>query len=460
MKKENTKKQNGYLRSVGCVSLGCAKNKVDLQVMLAHLVNAGYKIVSLDEKPDILIINTCAFIQAARDEAAEEIARAAKMRKAKKCKAVIISGCMPQRYREEFLPDVADAFIGIDELDKIVDLVKRLEDKLVKAMADKRCKRIPFEEREMLVSANQPNKVFDSPISALRLTGQAYAYLKIAEGCAHRCAYCAIPAFRGNYRSRSVKSIVDEAKTLVKTGVRELNIIAQDPLFYGLDFKDGTNIVTLLKALDKIKGDFWIRVLYSYPNEITQEFIDWMNTSKHAVKYMDVPLQHTDQDVLRAMNRSAAIKASADIADKLRKKIPGVTLRTTVMTGFPGETAEKFNSMLKEIKRMQFDYLGVFAFSPEEGTPAEKMKQIPEKIRVARAEKVSIAQNKIWDKKVESYFDREFRALVVAPGIARLPSQAPDVDGVVYVNMDLPVGEFADITIQGADGYDFIAYDA
>jgi ribosomal protein S12 methylthiotransferase len=246
----------------------------------------------------------------------------------------------------------------------------------------------------------------------------------------------------------------------VKTGVRELNIIAQDPLFYGLDFKDGTNIVTLLKALDKIKGDFWIRVLYSYPNEITQEFIDWMNTSKHAVKYMDVPLQHTDQDVLRAMNRSAAIKASADIADKLRKKIPGVTLRTTVMTGFPGETAEKFNSMLKEIKRMQFDYLGVFAFSPEEGTPAEKMKQIPEKIRVARAEKVSIAQNKIWDKKVESYFDREFCALVVAPGIARLPSQAPDVDGVVYVNMDLPVGEFADITIQGADGYDFIAYDA
>ena len=200
--------------------------------------------------------------------------------------------------------------------------------------------------------------MFDPPIPALRLTGAAFAYLKVAEGCAHRCAYCAIPAIRGKFRSRPLKSVLAEARALVKTGVKELNVIAQDPMLYGVDFRDGTNLVTLLRALDKIPGDFWVRVLYSYPSEITDAFLDWLNTSPHAVKYVDVPLQHTDPKILAAMARGSAVKATREAAKRLRAAVPGITLRTTVMTGFPGETPAAFKRMLDDVKRMSFDQIG------------------------------------------------------------------------------------------------------
>ena len=298
--------------------------------------------------------------------------------------------------------------------------------------------------------------MFDPPIPALRLTGAAFAYLKVAEGCAHRCAYCAIPAIRGKFRSRPLKSVLAEARALVKTGVKELNVIAQDPMLYGVDFRDGTNLVTLLRALDKIPGDFWVRVLYSYPSEITDAFLDWMNTSPHAVKYIDVPLQHTDPKILQAMARGSAVKATREAAERLRAAVPGVPLRTTVMTGFPGETPAAFTRMLADVKRMSFDHLGVFAFSPEEGTPAAKLPRRPSlAVAERRAGEVMALQKRIWSAKARKYVGRTFRALVVAPGVARLASQAPDVDGVVRLRRAAEVGTFIDVTIAKVRGFDF-----
>ena len=424
--------------TIGLVSLGCAKNAVDLQVMSGHLLKAGHTLAPDPDNADVILVNTCAFIESAREEAAAEIARACELKRAGRCKAVVAAGCFVQRYRAEVLkafPDL-DAILGVDALDRIVDVVGGL--------------------KSAAVPPGMPKKVFDPPMPALRLTGAAFAYLKVAEGCAHRCAYCAIPAIRGKFRSRPLKSILAEARALVKTGVKELNVIAQDPMLYGVDFRDGTNLVTLLRALDKIPGDFWVRVLYSYPSEITDDFLDWLNTSPHAVKYVDVPLQHTDPKILVAMARGSAVKATQEAAERLRAVVPGITLRTTVMTGFPGETPAAFKRMLDDIKRMSFDHLGVFAFSPEEGTPAATLPRRPSlAVAERRAREVMALQRRIWSAKARKHVGQTFRALVVAPGVARLASQAPDVDGVVHLRRAADVGAFIDVTIGKVRGFDF-----
>ena len=423
--------------TIGLVSLGCAKNAVDLQVMSGHLLKAGHTLAPDPDNADVILVNTCAFIESAREEAAAEIARACELKRAGRCKVVVAAGCFVQRYRAEVLkafPDL-DAVLGVDALDRISEIVA---------------------EATSFVPPGLPKKVFDPPIPALRLTGAAFAYLKVAEGCAHRCSYCAIPAIRGKFRSRPLKSILAEARALIKTGVKELNVIAQDPMLYGVDFRDGTNLVTLLRALDKIPGDFWVRVLYSYPSEITDAFLDWMNTSSHAVKYVDVPLQHTDPKILVAMARGSAVKATREAAERLRAAVPGITLRTTVMTGFPGETPAAFTRMLADIKRMSFDHLGVFAFSPEEGTPAAMLPRRPSlAVAERRAREVMALQKRIWSAKARKHVGQTFHALVVAPGVARLASQAPDVDGVVHLRRLAEIGTFVDVTIGKVRGFDF-----
>ena len=410
--------------TVGLVSLGCAKNAADLEVRLGRMLAEGWTLSSTPDSCDTLVVNTCAFIESARQEAESEIRRALSLKRKGAVKRVVVTGCYPERY-----PDRADLFKGVDSWEGV------------------------------------PKKFGCQRIPGLRLSGKAYAYLKIAEGCAHRCAYCAIPSIRGKYRSRPMNAILKEARDFVRTGVRELNIIAQDPMLYGVDFKrvpgkPKTDLVTLLKAIDRIRGDFTVRVLYSYPSEITDAFLEWMRTSPRAMKYVDVPLQHTDPGVLKAMARGSAVKATLEAAERIRAAVPGVTLRTTVMTGFPGETAAAFSRMLADIKRMKFDHLGVFAYSPEEGTPGAEMKGRPSmKIAQSRALKIMAAQKKIWDAKARSMIETELPALVVAPGVARLESQAPDVDGVVrlagkYASA-VPVGEFVMVRLVSADGYDF-----
>ena len=447
--------------TIGLVSLGCAKNAVDLQVMAGHLLKAGHTLAPDPDCADVILVNTCAFIESAREEAVAEIARACELKRAGRCKAVVAAGCFVQRYRAEVLkafPDL-DAVLGVDALDRITQIVKEAtRASLPRTSRSYRGSGALAASKNAAVPPGMPKKVFDPPIPALRLTGAAFAYLKVAEGCAHRCAYCAIPAIRGKFRSRPLKSVLAEARALVKTGVKELNVIAQDPMLYGVDFRDGTNLVTLLRALDRIKGDFWVRVLYSYPSEITDAFLDWMNTSPHAVKYIDVPLQHTDPKILQAMARGSAVKATLAAAERLRAAVPDVTLRTTVMTGFPGETPATFKRMLADVKRMSFDHLGVFAFSPEEGTPAATLPRRPSlAVAERRAGEVMALQKRIWSAKARTYVGKTFRALVVAPGVARLASQAPDVDGVVHLRRAVEVGAFVDVTIGKVRGFDFEA---
>ena len=412
--------------TVGLVSLGCAKNAADLEVRVGRMLSEGWTLSSTPDRCDTLVVNTCAFIESAREEAEREIRRALALKRKGAVKRVVVAGCYPERY-----PERASFFKGIDSWEGV------------------------------------PKKFGCQRIPGLRLSGKAFAYLKIAEGCSHRCAYCAIPAIRGKYRSRPMNAILKEARDFVRTGVRELNVIAQDPMLYGVDFKPvpgkpRPNLVTLLKALDRIRGDFMVRVLYSYPNEITDEFLEWMRTSPRAVKYVDVPLQHTDPAVLKAMARGSAVKATQEAAERIRAAVPGVTLRTTVMTGFPGETAAGFARMLADVKRMQFDHLGVFAYSPEEGTAGAAMKgRPPMKVAESRALKIMAAQKRIWDRKAKAMIGLELPALVVSPGLARLESQAPDVDGVVRFSKDdaalAPVGEFVLVRLVAAAGYDFIA---
>ena len=413
--------------TVGLVSLGCAKNAADLEVRVGRLLAEGWTLAPNPDRCDTLIVNTCAFIASARDEAEREIRRALVLKRKGEVKRVVVAGCYPERY-----PERAVRFPGVDGWEGVP---KKFD-----------CQRVP----------------------GLRLSGKAYAYLKIAEGCAHRCAYCAIPAIRGGYRSRPLRAILKEARDFVRTGVKELNLIAQDPMLYGVDLKPSTlnsqlstpNLVTLLKALDRMRGDFRVRVLYSYPSEITDEFLDWMRTSPRAVKYVDVPLQHTDPAILKAMARGTAVKATQTAAARIRAAVPGVTLRTTVMTGFPGETADAFTRLLADVKRMAFDHLGVFAYSPEEGTAAAKLEgRPPAKVAVRRALKVMAVQKTIWAKKAKAMLGKEFPALVVAPGVARLESQAPDVDGVVRLARDgaqASVGAFVTVRLTAVRGYDFI----
>ena len=437
--------------TVGLVSLGCAKNTVDLQVMAGHLVKAGHSLAPDPDHADAVIVNTCAFIESAREEAVSEILRACELKRAGAVKVVAVSGCFPQRYPgkcEELFPDV-DVFLGVDTIDRVVAALE-------KALVGKK---VAFQCNA------DPRRVFDPPVPGLRLTGRAFAYLKIAEGCAHRCAYCAIPGIRGKYRSRAPEAILSEAASLLESSVRELNVIAQDPMLYGVDLPRRTgarrDLVWLLRELDSLKGDFWVRVLYSYPSEITDDFLEWMRTSPHAAKYVDVPVQHTDPAVLKAMARGSAVKATLEAAERIRAAVPGVTLRTTVMTGFPGETERRFARLLDDVRRMRFDHLGAFAFSPEEGTPAAKMKGRPSAATAAiREREVMKVQKKVWDAKAKAMVGGKFKALVVAPGVARMESQSPDVDGVTRFSaargLAKPeVGEFVTLLITKVVGYDF-----
>ena len=414
------KRKDGRPETIALVSLGCAKNAVDLQVRAGNLLKQGCTLSPDPDRADVVIVNTCSFIASAREEAEAGIVRALELKRRGQYGRVVVTGCYPQRY-----PKLKDAFPGVDEWIGV------------------------------------PQDWVEPKMPALRLTGKAFAYLKIAEGCAHRCSYCAIPSIRGKYRSRPMKSILREAKALIASGCRELNVVAQDPMLWSeaTEGKDGLRTLRLpdlLWALDRIRGDFWVRVLYSYPSEITEDFVVWMCTAKHAVRYVDVPIQHTVPAVLEKMNRKRAIEQSRCAAEILREVIPDVTVRTTVMTGFPGESEARFREMMADLKRMQFDHLGAFAYSPEEGTKGATMRGRPRReVAEERERLVMEQQERIWKLKAKRMIGQEHVALVVAPGVARMESQAPDVDGVVYVDCD-EVGEFVRVRLEKVRGFDFI----
>jgi len=438
--------------SVGFVSLGCSKNLVDSQVMAGYLKDGAIALAPTPEEADVILVNTCAFIEAAREEAAEAILSACSHKRKGRCRAVVVTGCMVQRYKEQLarvFPDV-NAFLGVDELEQIAAVVRRVA-------AGERC--------GVLAGPGAPVKVYNPVYPTLLFTGGPFAYLKIADGCNHRCAYCAIPDIRGSYRSRPAVDLVKEAAGMVRAGVREINLISQDSLHYGRDLEGEPTLAELMRRIDVLEGDFRFRVLYGYPAGVTEEVLDVLNTARHVCKYLDLPVQHSHPEILRAMNRGLAVEATRDLASCLRQAVPGVVLRTTCLVGFPHETEEHFEHLMDYVEQSKFDHLGVFAFSPEEGTPAFKMSGVPDpEVAEERCRRLMALQKRIVREHVKELKGTQDTALLLRQEgevwVARLPRQAPEVDGetrVAGVARQAKVGDFVRVEITGGKGYDLSA---
>ena len=439
--------------SVGFISLGCAKNLVDSQIMAGYLKAGAITLAESPETSDVILVNTCAFIDIAREEAAETIMSACAHKNNGDCKAVIVTGCMVQRYKDRMadaFPDV-DGFLGIDELDQIGVLVNAVMER---------------DETLMIAEEGGACGLFDPLYPTLLFTGGPFAYLKISEGCDHRCAYCSIPEIRGPFRSRDEIGIFEEAFCLVQAGVKELNVISQDTFNYGADSKSLPGLEKMISRIDSIDGDFWIRLLYGYPSGVTDKLLKVINESEHILPYLDLPVQHSHPDILRAMNRAQAVEATQDLAERLRSIVPGLVLRTTCLVGFPGETDKHFEHLVDYVKRSKFDHLGVFAFSPEQGTPAYDMDDIPE-IEVAE-ERCNILM-KLQQDIVKERLDNELKnktdkALILKKSkgrwFGRLTRQAPEVDGETYlknVPAGTEIGDFLSVQITGGQDYDLKA---
>lgn len=447
--------------SVGFISLGCAKNLVDSEVMMGCLRDAGMIVAVEPDMADVVVVNTCSFIDKAKQESIAAILGAARARErgeAPKNQKLIVAGCLTQRFAAQLptlLPEV-DAFVGLDQVPDIADLVRRtLQGERPACEARKNASYIPE---------------YDAP--RYRLTPPHTAYVKIAEGCNHACAYCVIPRIRGRHRSRSQESIVREARMLIESGVREIDLIAQDTTFFGMDrwtgpapgktsgvdSSRGESLASLIRAIDAIDGDYWLRVLYTHPAHWSDELIETFANARHMARYVDIPLQHISNRMLVAMRRKTDGAFVRNLLDRMREGIPGLTLRTTFISGFPGETEEDHQELLDFVEEYRFDRAGVFAYSREEDTLACKMpSQVHHRTKARRVNEVSMLLARIAGEIGESRIGQTMRVLVDSPGLARAECDAPDVDGTVHVSPSLPVGQFADVQIEDALAYDLIA---
>ncbi len=550
---------------VGMISLGCAKNLVDAEIMLGTLLQDGLEITNDAEQADVVIVNTCSFIDSAQEESVDTILESGELRKAKnRGQALIVSGCLPQRFRDELprlLPEV-DAFIGIDQVSRISEIVReamarrdqsKVQGPRSKAMAQLARlakKRVPTENEKpgetpaaarsltddvrppqyrdggraggALLEVNaRPTYIPDYATPRFRLTPRHFAYVKIAEGCNHPCSFCIIPRMRGSHRSRPQSDVVSEAKALIADGVKELNLISQDSTYYGLDLRpglsraiaspqkfgaavkslaaDSTTICTLLRELNALPGDFWVRLLYTHPAHWTDELIQTIAQCRKVARYVDIPLQHIHENMLERMRRETSQQYIVDLLKRIRAGIPGISLRTTFIVGFPGETEEYFRALLEFIQETKFERLGVFTYSQEEGTRAGAMAgQIPDDVKRRRRELAMAAQRAVARQVSKSCVGRTLKVLVEDQAntrqlrnanirswehgllrgrdirgskletrnylIARGEADAPDIDGRVYVRAQprgrgtiLPIGEFARVKVVGHTDYDLMA---
>lgn len=434
----------GY--KVGMISLGCPKNQVDGEALLAKLAAAGYQIVNEIENSDVMIVNTCGFIEDAKREAIDTILEVAQYKEAGVISALVVTGCLAERYQDEILKEMpeVDAVIGIGAN---ADIVKVCD----KALCG-------------IKTSNYPNKCY-LPIDDERLlsTPSHWAYLKIAEGCDNRCSYCAIPGIRGKFRSRKIESVVDEAKSLVNRGVKEIILVAQDTTKYGQDLYGEYSLDKLLKELVKIDGLEWIRLFYCYPQRITDSLIEVIANEEKVCNYIDIPLQHSDSTVLKNMNRVGDGNDYRVLLDKMRKAIPDLALRTTFMVGFPGETDEQFENLCDFVKDMKFDKMGCFTFSPEEDTPAFDMdNQIDEDVKKRRQEVLMNAQYSITEASNKSRVGNVYKVIIdsFADGkyTGRSYMDSPEIDsGIIFTsNKKLNIGDFVNVKITDFDGYDLI----
>ncbi|MGL4362982.1 MAG: 30S ribosomal protein S12 methylthiotransferase RimO [Cellulosilyticaceae bacterium] len=437
--------------TVSFVSLGCDKNLVDSEHMLGLLNAAGFTLISDESQAEVLVVNTCCFIEDAKQESIDQILEVAQYKHTGKCKALIVTGCMAQRYPDEItseLPEV-DAVIGTTAYDKIVEIARELLEG--KGVTVKHHESIDREHIE-----NMPRIV---------TTAGYFAYLKIAEGCDNKCTYCIIPKLRGKYRSRAIEQLKKEAIQLANDGVSELILVAQDTTRYGSDFNDGTTLVTLLKELSTIDGIQWIRILYCYPEHLTDELIEEIATNEKVCNYLDMPIQHAVDPVLKRMARRSTNAYLRERIETLRKRIPDIALRTTLIVGFPGETEEDFEKLCTFVEDMKFDRLGVFTYSQEEGTAAAKLpEQIDEDVKHHRKDIIMELQNRISEQLTKRHIGRELSVLIEGKladenvYIGRSYQDAPEIDGQVFIEFEgeLISGDFVDVKIIDANDYDLI----
>jgi ribosomal protein S12 methylthiotransferase len=462
---------------IGMISLGCAKNLVDAEIMLGSVLQRGMEITSRAEEADVLVVNTCAFIDSAKEESIEAILEAHQQRGLNKRpdQKLIVSGCMSQRFARELhneLPEV-DAFIGLDQVTQLGDVVEKILSKRPTLNANGSTFGVDSDsgDFDLTFSENRPSYIPDYDTPRFRLTPAHSAYVKIAEGCNHPCSFCVIPQMRGKHRSRQPESVLAEIRSLVSQGVREINLISQDTTYYGMDLWEtkagprqpvdstrGPTLVSLLHEIQQIEGDFWVRLLYTHPAHWSDELIETVAECDKVARYIDIPLQHIDESMLDRMRRETSRAHIEDLIDKMRAGIPGVTLRTTFIVGFPGETNAEFETLLDFIRRRRFERLGIFTYSQEEGSRAARMPgQVPAKVKNSRSRAAMAMQQSIAHDLAREKIGSELKLLVDQPHIARSEGDAPDVDARVVLADPAPVGEFVRRTIKGSRGYDLLA---
>ncbi|MBC8017728.1 MAG: 30S ribosomal protein S12 methylthiotransferase RimO [Verrucomicrobia bacterium] len=432
------------------VSLGCPKNLVDAEVMLGILSRHDFEITTDEKDADVIIVNTCSFIKEAKQESIDTILDLAERKRDGRCHTLIVSGCLPQRYQEELaheLPEV-DIFIGTGDYPRIAEI-----------LAEK------GGTEGQLRYVGDPDYIYDESLPRLNSSPSWYSYLKIGEGCSNCCSYCIIPQLRGAYRSRPLEALVAEAEKLVSRGVKEINVISQDITRYGSDLEDGSTLETLVRRLAAIDGLRWIRLLYAYPDGITDSLIELIRDEPKVCKYLDIPIQHISDPVLKAMKRRSSEQQIRDLIARLRSEIPSIALRTSLIVGFPGETVDDFNSLMHFVEQTHFDRLGVFCYSREEGTPAAGMpEQVSERIKRERYRKLMRAQARLSFRRNRALIGQTEEVIVEGYSEetelllkGRSSRQAPDIDGQVYITAGTAdVGDIVTLRITDSSDYDLI----
>jgi ribosomal protein S12 methylthiotransferase len=468
---------------IGMISLGCAKNLVDAEIMLGSVLQRGMEITSCAEDADVLVVNTCAFIDSAKEESIEAILEAHQQRGLNKRpdQKLIVSGCMSQRFARELqneLPEV-DAFIGLDQVTQLGEVVEKVLSKHPTPNAQRstldadvgRWTLGDSENLDLAFTATRPTYIPDYDTPRFRLTPAHSAYVKIAEGCNHPCSFCVIPQMRGKHRSRKPESVLAEIRGLIGEGVREINLISQDTTYYGMDLWEakagprqpvdsarGPTLVSLLREIQQIEGEFWVRLLYTHPAHWSDELMEAIAKCDKVARYIDIPLQHIDESMLGRMRRETSRAHIEELVRKLRAEIPGVSLRTTFIVGFPGETDAEFETLLDFIRRSRFERLGIFKYSREDGSRAARMPgQVSAKIKNSRYRAAMAMQQSIAHDLAREKIGCELKLLVDQPHIARSEADAPDVDARVILSKAAPVGEFVRRTVKGSRGYDLLA---
>ena len=457
---------------VGLISLGCAKNLIDSEIMIGHLQQEGMIMMPEPDLADVLIVNTCSFIDVAKEESVQTIIEAVNARQAdpaREKQKIIVAGCLSQRFNvsrneDERLPGLlpeVDAFIGLDQVTQVAPIVRKVLNR-------------PLGDESLDTVTAKPRFIPDYTTPRFRLTPGHMAYLKIAEGCNHTCSFCIIPTIRGQHRSRTQESVVREARSLVEAGVKELNLISQDTTYFGMDHWEGAgrrakptsgvdssrgeSLASLLRELNKIEGQFWIRLLYTHPAHWSDELIETIAACEKVTSYVDIPLQHISEHMLKVMNRKTGSTYIRDLLARMRRGIPDLAIRTTFITGFPGETQEDHEELLQFIRSFRFEHCGIFQYSREEGTRANKLPGHLHHMTIkARHRELTSAIDQVADAVNQKQLGRTRAVLVEEEGIARSEWDAPDIDGRIFVPAGLPVGEFANVTITDHRGYDLVA---